>query len=142
MNLNAAAAKKTMTKLSMPSYCIYGDVTDETSFKENVKIKVGINTVANENILGEPTCTYAEFKSEYDVFFAAEPMEKLRERRNDKLAETDWSQSPDVPNSLKTKYQAYRQQLRDFPASGIDPKIDDMEGLLIDNSVTWPTKPS
>ena len=70
-------------------------------------------------------------------------MERLRDVRNYKLSKTDWSQSPDVPDSLKTKYQTYRQELRDLPAkSGIDPKIDDVEGLLIDSSVTWPNEPS
>lgn len=143
MNLNSNAAKKAMVKLSMPSYCIYGDVTDETSFKKNIKIKVGINTIANENILGEPTCSYEDFKKEYDAFFAIEPMERLRDVRNYKLSKTDWSQSPDVPDSLKTKYQTYRQELRDLPAkSGIDPKIDDVDGVLIHDSIIWPTEPS
>lgn len=141
MNLNSNAAKKAMIKLSMPSYCIYGDVTDEYSFKKNVRIRVGIDTVANENILGDPTCSYEDFKKEYDVFFAAEPMEALRERRNEKLQETDWSQSPDVPDSLKIKYQTYRQQLRDFPSTAINPRVD-WEGLLIEDSITWPTKPT
>ena len=143
MNLNSNAAKKAMVKLSMPSYCIYGDVIDETSFKKNIKIKVGINTVANENILGEPTCSYEDFKKEYDAFFAIEPMERLREVRNHKLSKTDWSQSSDVPDSLKTKYQTYRQELRDLPAqSGINPKIDDVDGMLIDSSINWPNEPS
>ena len=70
-------------------------------------------------------------------------MDKLRDIRNHKLSKTDWSQSSDVPDSLKTKYQTYRQELRDLPAqSDIDPKIDDVDGMLIDDSITWPTEPS
>ena len=68
---------------------------------------------------------------------------KQLETRNQKLSQTDWSQSPDVPDSLKTKYQIYRQQLRDLPAQlGIDPKIDDVDGTLILSSISWPTEPS
>ena len=57
--------------------------------------------------------------------------EDFRRRRNMYLDDTDWSQGGDVPNSLKTKYQTYRQQLRDLPDNTSDPK-----------NPNWPTKPS
>ena len=47
----------------------------------------------------------------------AEPMRLLREERFRLLAECDWTQGADVPNSIKTAWQTYRQQLRDLPAS-------------------------
>ena len=71
---------------------------------------------------------------------AAEPMRLLREERDARLAETDWTQNPDVSNDVKTKWQTYRQALRDLPATA-DPKLN--AGYHLDStSVTWPTKPS
>ena len=71
---------------------------------------------------------------------AAEPMRLLREERFRLLAECDWTQGLDVPNSIKTAWQTYRQQLRDLPASA-SPKLDEFYELDL-SSVTWPTKPS
>ena len=71
---------------------------------------------------------------------AAEPMRLLREERFRLLAECDWTQGSDVPNSIKTAWQTYRQQLRDLPATA-SPKLNS-EYELDDSSVTWPTEPS
>jgi len=71
---------------------------------------------------------------------AAEPMKLLREERDARLLSTDWTQNPDVPDSIKTKWQTYRQALRDLPSTA-DPKLNTF-GHLILTSVTWPTKPS
>ena len=70
----------------------------------------------------------------------AEPMRLLREERTRLLVESDWTQFPDVPDSTKTAWQSYRQQLRDLPSSA-SPKLDDTYELDL-SSVTWPTKPS
>ena len=71
---------------------------------------------------------------------AAEPMRLLREERFRLLAECDWTQGADVPNSIKTAWQTYRQQLRDLPAAA-SPKLDEFYELDL-SSVTWPSKPS
>ncbi|MBP23700.1 phage tail assembly chaperone [Methylophaga sp.] len=63
------------------------------------------------------------------------PMEKLRKRRNVKLAETDWWASSDIPISDERK--AYRQALRDLPSTA-KPKYD-KDGNF--TGVTWPEKP-
>ena len=55
---------------------------------------------------------------------------EIREKRDDLLLETDWTQNPDVPETTKAKWQAYRQALRDVPSQS-DPY-----------NITWPTKPS
>ena len=55
---------------------------------------------------------------------------EIREKRDDLLLETDWTQNPDVPDATKAKWQAYRQALRDVPSQS-DPY-----------NITWPTKPS
>ena len=67
-------------------------------------------------------------------------LDRLRMQRNQKLAETDWTQNADVSNSTKTKWTSYRQSLRDLPASST-PKLG-TDNLLDMTSVTWPTKPS
>ena len=54
----------------------------------------------------------------------------LRHTRDLKIAKTDWTQLPDVPDATKTKYQAYRQELRD---------ITKTYKSLAD--VVWPTEP-
>ena len=71
---------------------------------------------------------------------AAEPIRLLREERNQRLAETDWTQGRDVTLSNDTDWKTYRQALRDLP-SKTTPKLDSY-GELDMSSVTWPTKPS
>ena len=141
--MNVTALTKACRELSIGEFICYGEITDDASLKENLKVCVGIHTGTDMGILVDAPISYADFKSKYDAHLAAEPMQKLREIRNHKLSKSDWSQSPDVPDSLKTKYQTYRQELRDLPAqSGINPKIDDVDGMLIDSSINWPNEPS
>ena len=71
---------------------------------------------------------------------AAEPIRLLREERNQRLAETDWTQGRDVTLSNDTDWKTYRQALRDLP-SKTTPKLDSY-GELDMSSVTWPTKPT
>ena len=71
---------------------------------------------------------------------AAEPMRLLREERNSLLDQTDWTQNDDVPTETKTKWQTYRQQLRDLPATA-SPTLDSDYNLNL-SSVNWPTEPS
>jgi hypothetical protein len=64
---------------------------------------------------------------------AAEPMRKLREQRNQLLAESDWMA---VADRTMTQAQIdYRQVLRDLPETA-DPQLDDQGNLT---NVTWPT---
>ena len=84
--------------------------------------------------------TEAEINTKITELDAAEPMKLLREERNLLLKETDWTQHDDVPSETKTKWQTYRQQLRDLPASA-SPKLDSNYDLDL-TSVTWPTEPT
>ena len=52
------------------------------------------------------------------------------EKRNFLLQATDWTQLPDVPDTIKQSYTEYRQALRD---------ITDQDGFPY--NVAWPTKP-
>ena len=73
---------------------------------------------------------------------ADEPMALLREERNIRLAQTDWTQVSDSPlDTAPTNiWRKYRQALRDLPLSA-NPKLDS-DGYLDLSSVEWPTKPS
>ena len=82
----------------------------------------------------------SDFVLDYSVVGPVVELMMLREERNKKLVESDWTQFPDVPDSIKTAWQSYRQQLRDLPSSA-SPKLDDIYELDL-SSVTWPTKPS
>ena len=55
----------------------------------------------------------------------------VRADRDLRLKETDWTQTPDVPQETIWKWKTYRQDLRDIPQKQTDP-----------NNITWPTKPS
>tara|TARA_B100000700_G_C14858665_1_gene767542 strand:- start:382 stop:804 length:423 start_codon:yes stop_codon:yes gene_type:complete len=66
-----------------------------------------------------------------------EKFENLRAERNALLNTTDWTQQGDVPDAIKTKWQTYRQELRDLPAN---TDISTTTTGLTD--VAWPTKPT
>ena len=89
---------------------------------------------------GQTKPTETEINNKISELDAAEPMRLLREERFRLLSECDWTQGADVPNSIKTAWQTYRQALRDLPASA-SPKLDSYYDLDL-TSVTWPTEPS
>ena len=104
-------------------------IVDETSYLSECKEVVGITTDTNESILSTPSKDWATFKAKYDELQTKFPMDELRVVRNVKLTETDWSQSGDIPDSTKTKWQTYRQALRDIGDAATTA------------DVVWPTKP-
>ena len=73
---------------------------------------------------------------------AQEPFRLLREERNKRIAETDWTQLKDIDLDIirERNWKNYRQALRDLPAKS-NPKLDDY-GDLDMKSVVWPDKPS
>ena len=74
--------------------------------------------------------TDAEIQAKVDELTAAEPLKLLRTERNQKLAETDWTQSRDVTLTNDAAWQTYRQALRDI--TNTYTSLDD---------VVWPEKP-
>ena len=72
----------------------------------------------------------------------AKPMKLLREERNKRIAETDWTQLKDVDLDMirERNWKNYRQALRDLPTKS-NPKLNSI-GDLDMSSVTWPDKPS
>jgi hypothetical protein len=57
--------------------------------------------------------------------------ENLRVKRNQLLAQSDWTQLPDVPLETKEAWAVYRQALRD---------ITEQEGYPF--NIVWPTPPA
>ena len=72
------------------------------------------------------------------------PMKRLRQERNQKLQETDWTQYRDVSLSNDSDWQTYRQSLRDLPQN-FSPIIDIIteDGYpIVKEQTDWPEKPS
>jgi len=63
--------------------------------------------------------------------------EALRAERNRRLAECDWTALPDAPLSKAQReaWRAYRQALRDLPASLTDEQV-------LAGDIPWPTPPT
>jgi len=83
-----------------------------------------------DDTITKPTDT--EIKNKYDELVAAEPLNQVREVRNQKLAETDWivTMHKELGTNIPTAWKTYRQALRDI--------TDDATSL---DDVTWPEKP-
>ena len=99
----------------------------------------GCRRVGDEWILpdGKTLPSQEEIDAKRKELRDAEPMRLLREERNRKLQETDWTQNRDVTLSNDSDWQTYRQSLRDLPSTA-SPELD-IQGNL--TNVIWPTKP-
>ena len=73
--------------------------------------------------------TDAEVASQQET--TAQKAHDKRNKRDNLLQNSDWTQGADVPTSIKSKWTDYRQKLRDVPAQSGFP-----------DTVTWPTEPS
>ncbi len=74
--------------------------------------------------------TAAEQQTAYRARVDADAAERVRTKRNKKLADTDWTQLADSTANA-TAWGTYRQALRDLPTTDGFP-----------HNVTWPTEPS
>ena len=86
----------------------------------------------------------SEIEKKLAELSAEEPMRLLREERNRKLIETDWTQYRDVSLSNDSDWQTYRQSLRDLPQN-FSPIIDIIteDGYsIVKEQTDWPEKPS
>ena len=74
-------------------------------------------------------------------------IELLKNKRNARLAATDWTQLPDVPQATRDLWEPYRQTLRDFPQQSGFPWYDTIVletdfGYDMDVSkAPWPAQP-
>ena len=107
-------------------YVIFGDEYSGIEWRDKV------NTKPTEE---EINAKVAELKEE-------EPYRQLRDERNSRLAQTDWTQLKDIDLDIirERNWKNYRQALRDLPSKST-PKLDS-NGDLDMSSVSWPDKPS
>ena len=87
--------------------------------------------------------TLEAIQAQQVILEAVEPMRVVREIRDWYLQQCDWTQATDL-RALRgaewcAAWDAYRQTLRDFPDSGIEPYFDEMSMI---RGITWPTKPN
>ena len=85
--------------------------------------------------------TLEEVNNKIEELKLAEPMNKLREERKNKLKESDIYGLSDFPfsnDTIKQAWLSYRQELRDLPTTAT-PELD-ANGKL--TNVTWPIPPS
>lgn len=86
--------------------------------------------------------TLEEVNEVYPILLEQEPMRRLKEYRNILLYHSDWSQTPDIPESLKTPWAEYRQKLRDLPNTSNPILCDESEHPSGVTNVDWPIPPS
>ena len=75
--------------------------------------------------------TYAQAKTAYDKQKTDDKLFDVREVRNRKLAQSDWTQNRDVALSNDADWKTYRQALRDITKT-----------YKTLDTVKWPTAPS
>tara|TARA_B100001250_G_C19710094_1_gene748769 strand:- start:559 stop:942 length:384 start_codon:yes stop_codon:yes gene_type:complete len=115
------------------------NVVQTVSIGKTTDLDIGITLNSGSELIGVSTTTNVGFGYTYvDGSFVAPPVQEittdekwkiLRERRDERLAGTDWRASSDLV--LSDEWKTYRQALRDLPANTSDP-----------GNPTWPTKPS
>ena len=72
----------------------------------------------------------------------------IKSQRNALLVASDWTQLPDVPESIKAEWATYRQALRDFPQQAGFPWYDSVVaetdyGFAIETANSpWPVPPT
>ena len=66
----------------------------------------------------------------HDNYVSQRAMKQLRNKRDQLLSDSDWTQASDVALANKSDWVTYRQTLRDLPANTVKPE-----------NPTWPTKP-
>lgn len=126
-----SSASRALNSLNITDWVCEGIPTTEEEFNNSFKKIVG-TTEDGTAILSSDTkdfgVTWEQVKQRSDELAAAEPIENLRIRRNELLAETDWWASSDL--TMTSEQTTYRQALRDITKSY--NSLDD---------VVWPTKP-
>ena len=84
-----------------------------------------------KKVMLEKESDYSPETGETLVNIEGQNIKFLRDRRNDLLTKSDWTQSRDVTLSNDSAWQTYRQALRDLPSNTADA-----------SNPTWPTEPS
>ena len=105
-------------------YSQFGGIEQKEDGKWYTKYVLGPIFTDNEE------ATAAEQEAEYKARRDAEQAENVRRDRNQRLAQSDWTQLDDSPGTQKLEWATYRQMLRDVPTQdGFPWQVD------------WPTTP-
>ena len=126
--------------LGIDNFYFHGNPTNETEFNQMFKKVVGKDENKNAIISENPSdfgVTWEQVNAKIAELQNAEPMRLLREKRNQRLSETDWRDLPSYPGTDQNDWRTYRQALRDLPSTA-EPQLDE-NGIL--TNITWPTKP-
>ena len=88
--------------------------------------------------------TLEDLQSKVTAMDAAEPMRRLRARRDQLLAECDWvvTKAAETGVAESDAWKIYRQALRDLPSTQTPEMEEEPTTQLGIKNVTWPTKPS
>lgn len=117
------------------SYAEYGVVpvttTDIPTYDSSTH-KFGKTTISQVDGVWTESHTIEALSSEEITASNNATALKQRERRNELLAASDWTQLSDS-SADTAAWATYRQKLRDLPASS---------GANWPNNITWPTEPS
>ena len=114
--------------LGISEWELRGEPTNESEFNSMFRKSDGSGGWSSNT--ADFGITWSQVQTKYNELVAAEPLNQVREVRNAKLVETDWTQSRDVTLTNDAAWATYRQALRD-----ITDTYSDLD------SVVWPTKP-
>ena len=80
-----------------------------------------------------PKPTLEELTEKWNEHLAAQPLKKLRQERNKRLADVDWVFSTDyqIDDTIYKEWLTYRKALRDLPSATEDPE-----------NPVWPEQPA
>ena len=92
----------------------------------------------NVEIVGDELAALEAAEAAYEAGRVDRAMAVMRDQRNKKLAECDWWSCSDSP-TMTDEQKAYRQALRDLPATSGEPPVGDEDALAA--WPVWPTKP-
>ena len=101
-----------------------------------------MNKLVNGILVPLTTTDIAEFEQQEKIWQDQaydRALRRLREKRNQLLAETDWIITKGLEQGTElTEWKTYRQSLRDLPATA-DLQLNDDGNLT---NVTWPEAPA
>ena len=125
-NMDTITTLNTLKSLGYWPVVIRGTVQTQQDFENNVYYQTD-----GEETLVSTSLDYSTFLSTYNSKHPDTLLDEVRVIRNKKLAETDWTQLPDVSETTRNSWSSYRQALRDI--------TDNCTSL---DDVVWPTTPN
>ena len=106
-------------------------MTDIPEINRVAHIGKGTDEINYVDLTNEQITKKNNIKTEWSNNAFNRLLDKLRKKRNNLLAETDWMANSDV--TMSDDWKTYRQELRDL-TNGLTT-VEEVD------AVTWPTKP-